>query len=125
MKSFKYLSAFSGSILLVYWLMSVILDYYVSIWFFIAGITLLGLVFLPLAMLDSHRREIRFDTRRKKDAGKIQHRDSSSTEKPRKARKGQGVTQSRERSSGLRWEGGSVYGANAKRGSKRSFLGRK
>ncbi len=31
----------------------------------------------------------------------------------------------RKSDSGLRWEGGNIYGANAKRGRRRSFLGRR
>jgi len=124
MKALKIISGFLGAVLLIYWLLGLIIDFQVSFYFFIAGIILFGLVFLPLALLDKHRREKRWDTIRDEE----ENAEISETKKNKKhKRKGYGVSKSpyRERSSGLRWEGGSVYGANAKRESRRSFLRRK
>ncbi|MCF8231889.1 MAG: hypothetical protein K9J27_06830 [Bacteroidales bacterium] len=124
MKALKTISGFSGAVLLIYWWLGIIFDYHVSFYFLIAGLILFGLVFCPLALLDKHRRENRWDTIRD-DKKKQPHSQAEGGKKNK--RKGYGVSNSpyRERSSGLRWEGGSVYGANAKRGSRRSFLRRK
>ena len=124
MKALKYISGFSGAMLLAFWLLGIILDFHVSFYFFIAGLILFGLVYFPLALLDSHRRENRWDTIRD-DQEKQPHSQTEGYKNTK--RKGYGVSNSpyRERSSGLRWEGGSVYGANPKRGGRRSFLRRK
>jgi len=124
MKALKYISGFSGAILLIYWLLGILFDFRVSFYFFVAGLVLFGLVFLPLAILDKNRRENRWDTIRDEE----ENAEISETKKNKNhKRKGYGISDSpyRERNSGLRWEGGSVYGANAKRGSRRSFLRRK
>ena len=124
MKALKTISGFSGVVLLIYWLLGIIFDFDVSFYFFIAGLILFGLVYFPLALLNKHRRENRWDTIR----GDKEEQPHSQTEGGKKIkRKGYGASNSpyRERSSGLRWEGGSVYGANARRGSRRSFLRRK
>ncbi|MCF8309488.1 MAG: hypothetical protein K9I68_10810 [Bacteroidales bacterium] len=124
MKALKYISGFSGAVLLIYWLLGIIFDFHVSFYFLIGGLILFGLIYFPLALLDKHRRENRWDTIRD-DQEKQPHSQKKRGKKTK--RKGYGVSGSpyRERSSGLRWEGGSVYGANAKRGSRRSFLRRK
>jgi len=124
MKALKIISGFSGAILLTYWLLGIVFNFRVSFYFFIAGLVLFGLVYFPLALLDKHRRENRWDTI--SDNEEKEGQSKKEKHKQRK-RKGYGISKSpyRERNSGLRWEGGSVYGANPKRGSRRSFLRRK
>lgn len=114
MKTLKYISGFLGAALLIYWLMGIFFDYYVNLYLFLAGLVLFGLVFLPLSMLDKQRRKNSWEYIKEEENPK--HKKTK--------RKGYSFEQSpyRKKHSSLRWEGGSVYGANPKRGGRRSFL---
>ena len=114
MKALKYISGFLGASLLFYWLIGSFFDFHVSLYFFLAGLVLFGLVFLPLAMLDKPRRKNSWEY----------IKEEENTKHKKTKRKGYGFEQSpyRKTHSSLRWEGGSVYGANPKRGGRRSFL---
>lgn len=126
MKIIIYISGIAGGLAFVFRLLGIFMEFPFNNMLVAAGIILLGLICLPLAIIDSYRekkkiQEIIQSHREKRireaEQGVSSHDDSK---KPR----GWDMNTSpfRTRKSGLTWGGGNVKGARAKRGNKRSFL---
>lgn len=117
-----YFSGISGALLLVIRAIGEIADFHYNRLFFILGVVLLLLVYLPLVIVDKYLQNKKLDSiiASYKNGGnaneKIEKGDSKHT--------GWGMNSSpfRERKSGLTWGGGNIKGSNATRGNRRTFL---
>lgn len=121
MKTAIYLSGITGTLLLVFRIIGIMLEFQLNNVFLILGLALLLIVFLPLLIREKylHNKEIDkiIDSYKKTDKTVgLEKRDSKT--------RGWGVNNSpyRERKSGLTWGGGNVKGSGASRGTRRPFL---
>lgn len=122
MKTLLYASGILGMILLVVSSVGLFAEIPHNTLIFISSLVLLGLVCFPLALVDRHQQNkkvndiIQSYKGKNKNAQAIKHGEAST--------KGWGMNNSpfRERKSGLNWGGGNIKGANATRGSRKSFL---
>ena len=88
----------------------------------LAGLILMGLIYIVLSVVQNVQRNKRI---KKIIASPKKRSDISSSKKEhasKKASSGWTGMSLRERKSGLTWGGGNIHGANAKRGTKKSFL---
>lgn len=124
MRSFIYISGISGGLLLVMRLVGTITDFYYNDVFLISGLVLIVLIFIPLLIIDQYKQNKRIDEII--DSCKGTDKKTIQLEKREAKTKGWSMNNSpyRERRSGLTWEGGNVHGANASRGTRKSFLNR-
>lgn len=117
-----YISGIAGILLLVIGTLGIFLEFAENKTIFAVGLFLIFLVFLPLVILrkNQHNRKIDgiIQSYRKKPKGDMNATELKTTNK------GWNMNNSsyRERKSGLSWGGGNISAAQAKRGSRRSFL---
>ncbi len=122
MKTAIYLSGITGTLLLVFRIIGIMLDFPLNNVFLILGLVLLLIVFLPLLVIDRylHNKEIDkiIDSYKETDKKVVSEKKGDSKAK------GWVVNNSpyRERKSGLSWGGGNIKGSVASRGTRRPFL---
>lgn len=122
MKTAIFLSGLTGSLLLVIRTIGIWLEFPLNKVYLILGLVILLFIFIPLILIDKYLH--------KKKMNSIIVSFKSSDKKNKKLKKtvsktkGWGMNNSpfRERKSGLTWGGGNIKGANAKRGTRKSFL---
>jgi hypothetical protein len=122
MKMLIYISGITGALLLVFRLLGVFMAFPFNNLLVLAALGMLVLVFLPLYFVDRYRHNKKI--REIIQSGKYKQEVRKEATKEDYKVKGWDMNTSpfRERRSGLRWEGGNIKGANAKRGTKRGFL---
>lgn len=124
MKTVIYISGIAGMLLILLRIIGMIMEFPLNNLFLILGLTLLVIVFLPLAIIERYRHNKMIDKiiNSYKEAGI----GAVPIEKGNLEAKGWGMNNSpfRERKSGLTWGGGNIKGANAKRETRRNFLKR-
>jgi hypothetical protein len=122
MKIIIYLSGITGTLLLVFGIIGIMLEFPWNNVILILGLILLFLIFLPLIIFKRYLSEKKIDkiidTHKETDSKTVQ------LEKEESKAKGWGMNDSpfRERKFGLTWGGGNVKAASASRGTRKSFL---
>ncbi len=124
MKVLLYISGITGTILLALRLLGTVMDFQENDFFLISGLVLMGLVFLPLLLIDRYRHNRKINSIIKSYEGR--DRKLPAVPKPGNSAKGWSMNDSpfRERKSRLTWGGGNIKAAEASRGTRRSFLRR-
>ncbi|MCT4639180.1 MAG: hypothetical protein N4A72_15860 [Bacteroidales bacterium] len=122
MRIIIYISGILGTLLLVLWTIVTVLELPLNRVFFISGLALLLLIFIPLVIIDRYLQNRKIN--KTIDSYKKADKKTTQQKKGESASKGWGMNNSpfRERRSGLTWGGGNIKGANATRGTRRSFL---
>jgi hypothetical protein len=122
MKLAIFISGIAGTILLVIRMLGIFIDFRGENVFLISGMVLLGLVYLPLQLVDKHRQNKKIDRIIKSYEGR--GKEKQEIKKAGSGARGWGMNDSpfRERKSGLTWGGGNIKAAEATRGRRRSFL---
>ncbi|MBA7530909.1 hypothetical protein ES705_23120 [subsurface metagenome] len=122
MKIIMYISGITGILLLALRLLGTVMDFRENELMLIGGLILVGVVFIPLLLIDRHRHNKKIDNIIKSYEGREQ--EVKEIPKSGKGSKGWGMNNSpfRERRSGLSWGGGNVKAAEATRGTRRKFL---
>jgi len=124
MRALIYISGIGGGILLVFRLLGVFMEFPFNDLLLTAAIISLGLICLPLVIIQRYRQNKKIDEiihshkyKNKKTISPVKNKDGSFP-------KGwdMNTTPFRERKSGLTWGGGNLYGAKAKRGNRRSLF---
>lgn len=122
MRTIIYISGISGAILLAVRMIGSMLEFQWNNLFLILGLILLMCVFLPLILMDKYRQNKKIksiiDSYKGSDKNKLHVEKGDSTIR----RWGMNDSPFRERRSGLSWGGGNIKGANASRGTRKSFL---
>ncbi len=117
-----YISGIAGILLLVIGTLGIFLEFVENKLFFAAGLAFILLIFLPLTILRKNQHNRKIDdiikSYRRKPKGDMNGNELKTTNK------GWNMNNSpyRKRKSGLSWGGGNINAAEAKRGSRRSFL---
>ncbi len=122
MKIAIYISGITGVLFLVIGTIGIMLNFSLNKVFLILGLVGLILIFFTLMIINKYRYNKKIDNIIDSYKGKekrtihIKKRDLKS--------KGKGMNNPliRERKSGLTWGGGNIHGANASRGTRKSFL---
>ena len=122
MKISIYISGIIGVFFLVIAAIGIMLDFYLNKVFLILALVGLILIFFTFILINKYRYNKKIDSIIHSHKGKeirtthIVKRDLIS--------KGKGINNPliKERKSGLSWGGGNIHGANASRGTKKSFL---
>jgi hypothetical protein len=124
MKTVIYLSGIAGTLLLLVSIIGEMLESPLKNIFLILGLVLLLIIFLPLLIRERYLHNKKID--KIIDSYKGTVKGAISLEKGESEAKGWGMNNSpfRERKSGLTWGGGNIKGANATRGTRKSFLKR-
>jgi energy-coupling factor transporter transmembrane protein EcfT len=124
MKAAIYLSGIIGTLLLVFRIIGIMLEFPLNNVFLILGSVLLLIVFLPLIIIERYLQNKKID--KIIVSYKETNKETVPLEKGDSEAKGWGMNNSpfRERKSGLIWGGGNIKGANAKRETRRNFLKR-
>jgi hypothetical protein len=124
MKTTIYISGIAGTMLLLFRIIGIVMEYPFNIVLLILGLFILFCVFLPLSIAERHRHNKKID--QIIDSYKKAGKEAVPLEKGSLETKGWGMNNSpfRERKSGLTWGGGNIKGANAKRETRRNFLKR-
>ena len=122
MKTAIYLSGITGMLLLLISTIGIILGFSLNKVLLIPGILLLLFIFVPLIIIDKYLHNKKID--KIIDSYKGTDKETINFEKGESKTRGWGMNNSpfRERKSGLTWGGGNIKGANASRGTGRSFL---
>lgn len=124
MKPLIYISGILGGLLLAIRLVGIIAVFPQNDLFLGLGLVLLGLVCLPLFVIDRHQHR---EKMKRIIYGDGQKRERKKVEVPHANKKGSNGwdmnnSPFRQRNSGLSWGGGNVHAANAKRNKRRGFL---
>ena len=124
MKTAIYLSGITGTLLLVFRIIGIMLEFPLNNLFLILGFVLLLIIFLPLLITERYLHNRKID--KIIDSYKETNKETVPLEKGDSEAKGWGMNNSpfRERKTGLTWGGGNIKGANATRGTRRNFLKR-
>jgi hypothetical protein len=122
MKFLMYISGITGILFLAMRLLGTVMEFQENSIFLIFGLILLGLIFMPLFILDRYRHNRKINNIIKSYEGR--ERKMPGHPKPVQGPKGWSMNDSpfRERKSGLTWGGGNIRAAEATRGTRRSFL---
>jgi hypothetical protein len=122
MRSFIYISGILGGLLLAIRLMGTITNFTYNDEFLISGLALIVLIFIPLSIVSRYKQNKKIDKIIASYKGT--NKETIQFEKGKSQTEGWGMNNSpfRERKSGLTWGGGNIKGANASRGTRRSFL---
>jgi hypothetical protein len=122
MKIAIYLSGITGTLLLIIRITGIFLSLPSNRFFLISGLILLLVVFFPLLLIERYRYYSRID--KIIDSYKGKNRKTDPAGNVTTETKGWNMNNSpfRERKSGVTWGGGSIKGANATRGTRKSFL---
>ena len=117
-----YISGIAGTLLLVIGTLGIFLQFAENNIIFIAGLVFVFLIFVPLLLIRKKQHNNKIDgiieAYRKKPKADV------SANEIKTSNKGWNMNNSpyRKRKSGLTWGGGNISAAEAKRGSRRSFL---
>ena len=124
MKAAIYILGIAGMLLILLRIIGMIMEFPLNNLFLILGLTLLVIVFLPLAIIERYRHNKKIN--RIIESYKVPNKEPFPLDKGDVEAKGWGMNNSpfRERKSGLTWGGGNIKGANATRGIRRNFLKR-
>lgn len=122
MRSFIYISGILGGLLLAIGLIGTITNFTYNDVFLISGLALIVLIFIPLSTVSRYKQNKNIDKIIASYKGT--NKEIIQFEKGKSQTEGWGMNNSpfRERKSGLTWGGGNIKGANASRGTRRSFL---
>lgn len=122
MRSFIYISGILGGLLLAIGLIGTITNFTYNDVFLISGLALIVLIFIPLSTVSRYKQNKNIDKIIASYKGT--NKETIQFEKGKSQTEGWGMNNSpfRERKSGLTWGGGNIKGANASRGTRRSFL---
>ena len=117
-----YISGIAGTLFLSLRLLGTVMEFRENNVFLITGLIMLGLLFLPLFILDRYRHNQKIGNIIKSYEGR--ERKIPESPKPGQGSKGWSMNDSpfRERKSGLTWGGGNIKAAEVTRGTRRSFL---
>lgn len=117
-----YITGISGTLLLVIGTLGIFLEFAENKFIFAAGLVFIFLVFLPLLLIRKHHHNKKIDHIIESYRNKPKADINATELKP--SNKGWNMNNSpfRKRKSGLSWGGGNINAAEAKRGSRRSFL---
>jgi hypothetical protein len=122
MRIIIYISGIAGILLLVLRTIGIMLEFPLNKVFLISGLVLLLLIFLPLVIIDKYLQNKKIDniidSYKGTDTKTIQLKKGETGSK----RWGMNNSPFRERKSGLTWGGGNIKGANATRGTRKTFL---
>ena len=124
MKTIILISGITGTLLLMLRMLGIFMEFRGDDIVLVSGLVLLGLVCLPLFLIDKRRHDRKIDGIVKSYEGR-----GKKVQKPKstgQGAKGWGMNNSpfRERKSGLTWGGGNIKAAEATRGTRRKFLKR-
>lgn len=124
MKTWIYFTGILGSVLLVFRLIGIFTGFARNDWLLVAGVALLGLVYMPLIIIDRNRHDQKIDQIIKAHKEKNEKNKTAQKKKNTSPPKAWDMNTSpfRERKSGLTWGGGNIKAANATREKRRSFL---
>ncbi|HOP05266.1 MAG TPA: hypothetical protein PL017_12685 [Tenuifilaceae bacterium] len=122
MKTILYISGILGGLLLLISLIGTIINFKYNSLFFISGLALIVPTFIISAAIDKYNHNKKIKSIIKSYSEKPSVHDSMSADKSEI--KGWSMNNSpyRERKSGLTWGGGNIKGANATRGTRKSFF---
>ncbi len=122
MKTIIYISGILGAILLVVSSIGIYAELPNNRFIFISSLLLLILIFLPFSIVEKYKQNKKVNDiiRSYKD----KNQENKSVKHGEAKTNGWGMNNSpfRERKSGLNWGGGNVKGANAARGTRKSFF---
>ncbi|OFX88885.1 MAG: hypothetical protein A2W99_05320 [Bacteroidetes bacterium GWF2_33_16] len=118
MKRLIYISGILGGLLLMIGLIGIITDFNYNAVFFISGLALIILIFIPLSVIEKYKHTKKIKSIIKSNSDKASKHNSISSGKSEI--KGWSMNNSpfRKRKSGLNWGGGNIHGANASRGTR-------
>lgn len=122
MKSIIYISGILGGTLLFVRLIGVFSDNYQNSILLYVGLFLLVFVFLPAYIADSYKQNKKIAEIIQSYKGKEKKNIELKRNKDHDTTGGIDQIPYRPTKSGLTWGGGNIHGANATRGTKRSFL---
>jgi len=122
MRIIIYISGILGGLLLLISLIGTITNLTYNTLFFISGLGLIILIFIPLSLVDKYRHNKKIKSIIKSYSDKPSQHNSISSGKSEI--KGWSMNNSpfRERRSGVTWGGGNIKGANATRGKRKSIF---
>jgi beta-lactamase regulating signal transducer with metallopeptidase domain len=122
MKIAVYISGITGILFLVIGIIGIMLDLSLNKVFLILGLVGLLLIFITLIIIDKYRYNKKINSIIDSYKGKEKRTIHSEKRDSKSKKKGMNNPQIRERKSGLTWGGGNIHGANASRGTRKSFL---
>ena len=124
MKTIILISGITGTLLLMVRMLGIFMEFRGDDVVLVSGLVLLGLVCLPMFLIDKRRHDREIDSIIKSYEGR--EKEEQETQKAGQSPKGWGINDSpfRERKSGLTWGGGNIKAAEATRGTRRKFLKR-
>lgn len=122
MKTAIFLSGLTGTLLLVIRTIGIWLEFPLNEAYLILGLVILLFIFVPLILIDKYLHKKKMNSIIA--SFKSSDNENKKLNKTVSKTKGWGMNNSpfRERKSGLTWGGGNIKGANAKRGTRKSFL---
>lgn len=122
MRIIIHISGILGGLLLLISLIGTITNLTYNTLFFISGLGLIILIFIPLSLVDKYRHNKKIKSIIKSYSDKPSQHNSISSGKSEI--KGWSMNNSpfRERRSGVTWGGGNIKGANATRGKRKSIF---
>ena len=124
MKTIILISGITGTLLLMVRMLGIFMEFRGDDVVLVSGLVLLGLVCLPMFLIDKRRHDRKIDSIIKSYEGL--DKEVQELQKAGQSPKGWGINDSpfRERKSGLTWGGGNIKAAEATRGTRRKFLRR-
>ena len=124
MKTIILISGITGTLLLMVRMLGIFMEFRGDDVVLVSGLVLLGLVCLPMFLIDKRRHDRKIDSIIKSYEGR--DKEVQELQKAGQSPKGWGINDSpfRERKSGLTWGGGNIKAAEATRGTRRKFLRR-
>jgi hypothetical protein len=124
MKPLILISGITGTLLLMVRMLGIFIEFNGDDIVLFLGLALLGLVCLPLFLIDKRNHDRKIDSIIQSYEGR-ENKDKEPQKASQSAR-GWGMNDSpfRERKSGLTWGGGNIKAAEATRGTRRKFLKR-
>jgi hypothetical protein len=122
MKSIMYISGILGGLLLVIRLIGTIAYFSFNDILLISGLVLIVLIFIPLSVIEKYRHNKKIKNIIQSYSDEPGKHISVSSDKSKTKGWSMNSSPFRKRKSGLTWGGGNIKGANATRGTRKSFL---
>lgn len=122
MKLIIYLSGVVGTMLLLFRLIGIFIEFPFNDFLLYTGVVLLLIICLPFVIIEKREHNKKIDAIISSYEGK--QKKTFTTKKINSKTKGWDINNSpfRKRKSGLVWGGGNIKGATASRGTRKSFL---
>lgn len=122
MKKAIHISGIFGSLIILIGILGYFMEFQRNNILFLAGLSILAVVFLPLLLIARYRQDKKIDAIIASYRNNPQHKKVIKEGKIEE--KGWNINNSpyRKRKSGLTWGGGNIKAAEAQRGNRRSFL---